>query len=107
MYQFVLVINPFMPNGNKRLNILKPFGNKRLPPGMKGLTASKTSPIKMNAMAMTKKLNFRMHNDLQASHVISIFAVFKKLSQKRSYKMMHFSADRGTTPIPSSKDNPE
>ena len=39
---------------------------------------------------MTKKLNFRMHNDLQASHVISIFAVFKKLSEKRSYKMMHF-----------------
>ena len=56
---------------------------------------------------MKKTLNLRMHNDLQASHVISIFAVFKKLSQKRSYKMMHFSADRGTTPIPPSKDNPE
>ena len=31
-----------------------------------------------------------MHSNLQASHVISIFAVSKKLSQKRSYKMMHF-----------------
>ena len=31
-----------------------------------------------------------MHNDPQASHVIYIFAVFKKLSQKRSYKMMYF-----------------
>ena len=31
-----------------------------------------------------------MHNDLQASHNISIFAVFKKLLQKGSYKMMHF-----------------
>ena len=31
-----------------------------------------------------------MRNDLQASHVIAIFAVFKKLSQKRSYKMKHF-----------------
>ena len=42
-------------------------------------------------MAMTKrKLNFRTHNGLQASHVISIYAVFKKLSQKGSYKMMHF-----------------
>ena len=40
---------------------------------------------------MTKtKLNFRTHNNLQASHVIFIFAVFKKLSQKASYKMMHF-----------------
>ena len=27
-----------------------------------------------------KKLNFQTHNDLQASHVIAIFAVFKKLS---------------------------
>ena len=72
-----------------------------------------------------------MHNDLQASHVISIFAVFKKLSQKRSYEMMHFvfktlklltlefqfwkilegkcrfSADGGTPPIPPSSDNTE
>ena len=40
---------------------------------------------------MTKtKLNFWTHNDLQASHVISIFAVFQKSSQKRSYEMMHF-----------------
>ena len=31
-----------------------------------------------------------MHNDLQASHNISIFTVFKKLLQKGSYKMMHF-----------------
>ena len=62
-----------------------------LPTGMKGLTNCKTSPIKMYTVEMTKrKLNFRTHNDLQASHVISIFAVFKKLSQKGSYKMMHF-----------------
>ena len=37
-----------------------------------------------------KKLNFQTHNDLQASNVISIFAVFKKSSQKGSYKMMYF-----------------
>ena len=40
---------------------------------------------------MTKrKLNFRTHNDLQVSHVISIFPDFKTLSQKEIYKMMHF-----------------
>ena len=45
----------------------------------------------MYTMAMTKrKLSFRTHNDLQAPHVVSIFTVLKKLSQKGSYKMMHF-----------------
>ena len=40
---------------------------------------------------MTKKtLNFLTHNDLKESHVISIFAVFKELSQKGSYKMKQF-----------------
>ena len=72
-----------------------------------------------------------MHNDLQTSDVISIFAIFKKLSQKRSYKMMHFmfktlkllnlefqfwkilgtkcrfSAHVGTPPIPPGRDNTE
>ena len=77
MYQFVLVLNPFILSVNKRSSILKQI--------------CKISPIKMYAMAMAKKpLNFRMHNDLKTSHVIFIFAVFKKLSQKRSYKMMHF-----------------
>ena len=71
-----------------------------------------------------------MHNDLKTSHVIFIFAVFKK-SQKRGYKMMHFvfetlklltlefqfwkylggkcrfSANGGTPPIPPSRNNPE
>ena len=45
----------------------------------------------MYTMATTKrKLDFRTHDDLQAFHVISIFTVFKKLSQKGIYKMMHF-----------------
>ena len=45
----------------------------------------------MHTVAMTKrKVNFRKHNGLQASHAISIFAVFKKLYQKGSCKMMHF-----------------
>ena len=30
-----------------------------------------------------KKLNFQTYNDLQASHIIGIFSVFKKLSQKK------------------------
>ena len=42
-------------------------------------------------MTMTrKKMNFQTHNDLQASHVIAIFAAFKKLSQKRSNQVKDF-----------------
>ena len=37
-----------------------------------------------------KKMNFQTHNNLQPSHVIAIFAVFRKLLQKRSYKMKHY-----------------
>ena len=37
-----------------------------------------------------KKMNFQTHNDLQASHVIAIFAAFKKLSQKRSNQVKDF-----------------
>ena len=58
---------------------------------MKGLTTCRTSPIKIVYHDNDKKLlNFQMHNDLQASHVIAIFAVFKKLLQIWSYKMKHF-----------------
>ena len=40
---------------------------------------------------MTKrKQNCQTHNDLQVSYVILNFAVFKKLSQKGSYKMVYF-----------------
>ena len=37
-----------------------------------------------------KKMNFQTHNDLQASHVITIFVAFKKLSQKRSNQVKDF-----------------
>ena len=57
-----------MPSSNKRFNILK----------------------QICSFLHLRKLNFRTHHDLQASHNISIFAVFKKLSQKGSHKMMHF-----------------
>ena len=67
-YEYILVVNPFMSSGNKRLNTLK----------------------QICSFLHLRKLNFRTHNDLQVSHIISIFVVFKKLSQKGSYKMMHF-----------------
>ena len=66
-----MLFNPFMPNGNKRLNILKQHKN----------VCNENDK---------KKLNLQTHNDLETSDVIAIFAVFKKLSQKRSYKMKYF-----------------
>ena len=66
-----MLFNPFMPNGNKRLNILKQHKN----------VCNENDK---------KKLNLQTHSDLETSDVIAIFAVFKKLSQKRSYKMKHF-----------------
>ena len=39
----------------------------------------------MYTMAITKrKLNFQTHNDLQASHVISIFAAFQKIVTEKN-----------------------
>ena len=72
--------------------ILRDFFDRLLPPSMKELNTCKTSPIKIYTVRTAKKKNEiqNTQKDLQAPHVIAIYAVFKKLSQKRSYKMKHF-----------------
>ena len=86
MYQFVLVLNPFMLSGNKRLNILKQifsFFTFWYHPAWRS-TLQNWPLKKVYNDHDEKKLNFQTHNDLQASHIIAIFAVFKKWSLKRN-----------------------
>ena len=58
---------------------------------MKGLTSCKTSPIRMYAIIMMRKNWFFKRIAIPRRYILlPCFAVLKKLSQKRSYKMKHF-----------------